>query len=949
MAHARPRGHRAVAHVAAIVLLTAGVAAGAVGAGAAPPVASRDELAAVSDGKPDAPGSFHSKIGVGLGLDAALPAGSALTGSMQPAEMVAPTAPGSDRIAVAVHLDPSSDGAVRAAVEATGGTIAYDAGATLFVDIDRAGHGVADIAAIDAVTLVEADPVAESAAGPVTTEGVATIGAAPWHAAGVTGAGIDVAIVDGGFAGYQSRQAAGDLPAGAQLVARNHCASFESTTHGTAVAEIVHDVAPGARLHLICVGTLSGLLQAKDYILDPANGIDVVQHSVGWYGTSRGGNRDDDGDGAVDTPAEVVAAVRDAGILWVNAAGNEAQEHWSGGWADTNNDDFLDGFPGGIVSKGAAGTLGVWLRWDDWPGAAPDSTPTDLDLYLFCGSTLVAWSELIQNGTQPPVELLAVTGSCPTSITLAVRDSRGTAVPGLRLDIWLVGDATSGLSQPVAAGSLAEPASQVAATAVGAVNVSSGLLAPYSSRGPNLDGSAKPFLSAPDCVSGTSYGPRTAAAASGFCGTSASAPHVSGAAALLLHANPTLRANPAALEQALAARAVPHGAPASDVGWGVVHMGAVPTAVVTIPGPPTNVTAVATQSPIGATVSWTAPANGGSAITGYRVHALPSGQTVDVGGAATSAAVSGLTPGATYTFTVTASNALGWGQASTPTAAVVVPSAPSQPAAASTPAGYWMLATDGTVYPFGQARSYGDVWSLVATLGRADGNRAVDLERTTTGNGYVIALESGHVSSFGDSPIMSNLPVTRRLTLRSGEWVTSLSLTPTGQGVWLFTNRGQVATSGDAPFYGDLSGLTLNGPVLDSIPTPSGHGYYMVASDGGIFAFGDAAFYGSMGGRSINAPVQSLVPTATGAGYWLVAADGGIFAFGDAGFVGAIPGVLAPGQRLNKPITGMIRYGSGYLMVGEDGGIFSFSDRPFLGSLGNTPPATPIVAVAQLG
>jgi hypothetical protein len=49
---------------------------------------------------------------------------------------------------------------------------------------------------------------------------------------------------------------------------------------------------------------------------------------------------------------------------------------------------------------------------------------------------------------------------------------------------------------------------------------------------------------------------------------------------------------------------------------------------------------------------------------------------------------------------------------------------------------------------------------------------------------------------------------------------------------------------------------------------------------------------------------------------------------------------------LNRPITGMVRYSNGYLMVGEDGGIFDFSDAPFLGSLGDDPPAEPIVAVA---
>jgi hypothetical protein len=44
----------------------------------------------------------------------------------------------------------------------------------------------------------------------------------------------------------------------------------------------------------------------------------------------------------------------------------------------------------------------------------------------------------------------------------------------------------------------------------------------------------------------------------------------------------------------------------------------------------------------------------------------------------------------------------------------------------------------------------------------------------------------------------------------------------------------------------------------------------------------------------------------------------------------------------------MVRYGTGYLMVGSDGGIFAFSDKPFVGSLGNNPPARPIVFAATL-
>jgi hypothetical protein len=45
----------------------------------------------------------------------------------------------------------------------------------------------------------------------------------------------------------------------------------------------------------------------------------------------------------------------------------------------------------------------------------------------------------------------------------------------------------------------------------------------------------------------------------------------------------------------------------------------------------------------------------------------------------------------------------------------------------------------------------------------------------------------------------------------------------------------------------------------------------------------------------------------------------------------------------------MVRYADGYLMVGADGGIFDFSSAPFLGSLGDHPPAVPIVSVAAMG
>ena len=246
--------------------------------------------------------------------------------------------------------------------------------------------------------------------------------------------------------------------------------------------------------------------------------------------------------------------------------------------------------------------------------------------------------------------------------------------------------------------------------------------------------------------------------------------------------------------------------------------------------------------------------------------------------------------------------------------------------------GYWMLGADGALYAFGDAGQF-------SAAPVAPGRSAVDLEPSASGRGGWVLDDTGDVFAVGDVPGFGGVS---RAVLGVGEIATSLSATPSGQGYLVFTNRGRAVSFGDARFLGDVSSMALNAPVLDSVTTPTGQGYYMVAADGGIFAFGDARFAGSMGGRPLNAPVQSLVPDADGGGYWLVASDGGIFAF-DAPFKGSMGGT-----RLAKPVTGMVRYGDGYLMVGEDGGIFSFSNLPFAGSLGASPPARPIVAVAAV-
>jgi subtilase family serine protease len=93
-----------------------------------------------------------------------------------------------------------------------------------------------------------------------------------------------------------------------------------------------------------------------------------------------------------------------------------------------------------------------------------------------------------------------------------------------------------------------------------------------------------------------------------------------------------------------------------------------PTAQATVPGAPTSVTATAGNAQ--ATVSFTPPASsGGSPITSYTVTSSPGGRTAT--GTASPITVTRLTNGTPYTFTVQATNAVGRGQASSPSNSVM--------------------------------------------------------------------------------------------------------------------------------------------------------------------------------------------------------------------------------------------------------------------------------------
>ena len=489
---------------------------------------------------------------------------------------------------------PLADGRVRVIVEAAPGraedaaALARSLGATVetsygdLVQVSAPIGALQALASSDAVRFVRQPYVLEPA---VVSEGVPIINADDWQAAGLNGSGVKVAVLDLGFQGYTSLLG---TELSASVTAQSFRADGDITgggkAHGTAVAEIVHDVAPDAQMYLVNLQTDVEFLNAVDWLI--AQDVDVVNFSAGTFIGP--------GDGTGSMNAKVSAAVS-SGIVWANAAGNEADIHWMGNWADTNANNWLDWSTSPVdeidsVYLNAGNPIWAVLKWDDPYGASCN----DYDLCLFyipAGQSPrpVYCSENEQNCDDDPVEEIPP-GTVSTGGQWGVGIFRYSATGPAKFHLYTrinpanCFPSTGCMQYGDPAGSLLIPADNPDAITVGAVRWSSpDTIESFSSQGPTEDGRAKPDLVGPDRVSGATYGP------SGFAGTSAASPHVAGAAALVKQAFPSY--TPAQIKSFLEGGAVALGAPGKDniYGSGRLDLGS----------PPPTPTPTPTPTPVG--------------------------------------------------------------------------------------------------------------------------------------------------------------------------------------------------------------------------------------------------------------------------------------------------------------------------------------------------------------
>jgi hypothetical protein len=177
--------------------------------------------------------------------------------------------------------------------------------------------------------------------------------------------------------------------------------------------------------------------------------------------------------------------------------------------------------------------------------------------------------------------------------------------------------------------------------------------------------------------------------------------------------------------------------------------------------------------------------------------------------------------------------------------------------------GYWTTGWLGSVTPYGGAPSLGSPAFYGIHLSRP----VVGMAATPTGRGYWLVASDGGIFSFGDASFYGSTGA-----IHLNQPIVGMASTPTGRGYWLVASDGGIFSFGDAAFYGSTGAIHLNQPVVGMAATPSGSGYWLVASDGGIFTFGDAAFYGSLGGTGRT--VLGLVISPSNSGYGLVESNG---------------------------------------------------------------------------
>ncbi len=142
--------------------------------------------------------------------------------------------------------------------------------------------------------------------------------------------------------------------------------------------------------------------------------------------------------------------------------------------------------------------------------------------------------------------------------------------------------------------------------------------------------------------------------------------------------------------------------------------------------------------------------------------------------------------------------------------------------------GYWLYTAHGNIYNSRFAGFYG-------SLARRQAAPIIGMAANRSGRGYWLLAKNGIVRQFGNA---KQLPRIRRPGPLAG-----IVSSPHG-GYWLYTTRGNVYRSRGTAWYGSpLASGIHTGPFTGMLATPDGRGYWLTTSEGAVYAYGDATAY----------------------------------------------------------------------------------------------------------
>jgi hypothetical protein len=211
--------------------------------------------------------------------------------------------------------------------------------------------------------------------------------------------------------------------------------------------------------------------------------------------------------------------------------------------------------------------------------------------------------------------------------------------------------------------------------------------------------------------------------------------------------------------------------------------------------------------------------------------------------------------------------------------------------------GYWLVASDGGIFSFGNAGYYGSIPGLgFAPAGSTNPKRRnapiVGMVPSADGAGYFMVASDGGVFAFGDAKFEGSCP---GIGGCSGAAVAVMP-DASGNGYWLVTATGHVYAFGDAVNYGAPGPQSV--AVTAAVRTNDGAGYWLLFANGVVAPYGDAAALGGPTGAvgGLN-PASAIFTTSDGGGYWIASANGSVYTYGDAPNDGSMAG-----QHLNGSI-----------------------------------------------